>query len=316
MSAKVSYTSPSGKKFSFHYDDGLSGETDLKTATFTFPGKDGAYIQQLGRDGRRWSLSCAFYGPDCAKTADDLEKALCESGYGELELPNGARHRVTPTGTIRKNVNNTRGANVASVETTFAETITGGGPSSATLSNDRIASSADSFAQAAPQEFADALTIENGADLSEVKSTMTKQAQTAGDSLEKMAASSPDTYADFSAVKTSWLENIKNFANSIENYTKNALTIAGQAITLMRYPSQVAISVLAKVEGYASIADSLIKNFLKIRPPFRPAPKSRGCRSRPCGACSSQSSRLPNAPPSCAPCRSRGTSAPSSRTCA
>ena len=34
------YTSPSGKKFYFEYDSKLSSETDLKTATFTFPDKD------------------------------------------------------------------------------------------------------------------------------------------------------------------------------------------------------------------------------------------------------------------------------------
>ena len=66
----IKYTSPSGKEFTFVYEN-VSKETDLKTATFTFPEKDGAYIQSLGRGGRRFPLTCIFTGENCMKKAEN-----------------------------------------------------------------------------------------------------------------------------------------------------------------------------------------------------------------------------------------------------
>ena len=158
----VTYTAPSGKAFTFHYDNGLQRETDLKTATFTFPGKDGAYIQPLGRGGRRFPFSCSFYGADCIKEADAYEEALCESGYGELQYPTGQKYKVVPTGTIKRTDNPIASANTSTVEITFAETITDDKfPATAATSTDAIEAAADSFAESAAQEFADGLKITN-----------------------------------------------------------------------------------------------------------------------------------------------------------
>ena len=258
----VTYTAPSGKAFTFHYDNGLQRETDLKTATFTFPGKDGAYIQPLGRGGRRFPFSCSFYGADCIKEADAYEEALCESGYGELQYPTGQKYKVVPTGTIKRTDNPITSANTSTVEITFAETITDDNfPATTTTSVDAIETAVDSFAESAAQEFADGLKITNVSELLNEKSVLMEQGRTVAESLDKLAALDPESYADFSAVKTSWLESIKNFASDIENYVQNALTIAGQAIKLIRMPSKQVAGVLAKIEGYTSIANALIKNF-------------------------------------------------------
>ena len=42
------YTSPQGTLFTFLYRD-VTKEVDLKTSTYTFPTKDGALVQSLGR---------------------------------------------------------------------------------------------------------------------------------------------------------------------------------------------------------------------------------------------------------------------------
>lgn len=55
----ATYTSPSGKTYTFRYGQ-LSKETELKTATFTFPEKDGALVVPLGVGGRTFPMSCFF----------------------------------------------------------------------------------------------------------------------------------------------------------------------------------------------------------------------------------------------------------------
>ena len=94
------YTAPSGKKYNFQYDSKLSSETDLKTATFTFPERDGALVVPLGVGGRRFAFTCYFYGKNSNKDADAFENGLKERGYGELQHPIYGTHKVVPTGTI------------------------------------------------------------------------------------------------------------------------------------------------------------------------------------------------------------------------
>ena len=117
------YTAPSGKKFSFHFDSNLSSETDLKTATFTFPERDGALVVPLGVGGRRFSFTCYFYGPKCKRDADQFEAGLKERGYGELQHPVYGTHKVVPTGTIGRNDDVVAGVGVSGVSVTFSETI-------------------------------------------------------------------------------------------------------------------------------------------------------------------------------------------------
>lgn len=260
----VTYTAPSGKAFTFHYDNGLQRETDLKTATFTFPSKDGAYIQPLGRGGRRFPFTCSFYGADCIKEADAYEDALCEAGYGELQYPTGKKYKVVPTGTIKRSDNLVSSANKSVVEITFAETLTDEAyPANGTLANDAIENAAADFTTNATAEFVDGLHITNTSELLNAKSVLSEQGRIVSESLDALAKMNPENYADFTAVKTSWLENIKGFANDIENVANAALLIAGQAITLIRMPSKIAIAILAKIEGYTSIATALAKNFAR-----------------------------------------------------
>jgi len=119
---EAQYTAPNGKTFTFLYVD-VEKETDLKTSTFTFPSKDGALVQSLGRGGRRFPLECIFAGPDCVEQADAFEKALEVAGIGELQHPVYGTRKVVPTGSVKRSDKITTASNIATVSLTFAETI-------------------------------------------------------------------------------------------------------------------------------------------------------------------------------------------------
>lgn len=114
------YISPSGKSYPFGYESNLTKKTDLKTASFTFPGKDGSLVVPLGIGGKSFSFNCLFYGKDCKKEADDFEEALCERGYGELQHPLYGNFKVVPTGSIERSDDVVSGVGVSTVAVTFA----------------------------------------------------------------------------------------------------------------------------------------------------------------------------------------------------
>lgn len=264
-SVQVKYTSPSGREFSFYYENDLQTETDLKTATFTFPGRNGAYIQPLGRGGRRFPFSCTFYGANCIERADAFEAALCETGYGNLEYPTGQSYKVVPTGTIKKNNNLVTSANRSIVEITFAETITDEKfPTDSVQSDDAIAEAESSFKEAAAAEFSYSLAINNTSEFLNTKAVLEEQEQVVQETLERVALANPESFPDFKAIKTALNRNIREFVDDIENISESAKTIAIQICKLISLPAKAPVSALSKIESYASIAASLAKNFVRV----------------------------------------------------
>src|SRR5512138_87768 len=98
---EVKYTSPSGQEFTFFYEN-LSVESEKKTAEFIFPEIDGAYIQDMGRAGRKFPFTIYFSGEDYDIDADSFLAALEEKGIGKLEHPVYGNRKVIPTGAISR----------------------------------------------------------------------------------------------------------------------------------------------------------------------------------------------------------------------
>lgn len=169
---EAKYTSPSGKEFSFVYGD-VSKETDLKTATFTFPEKDGALVQSLGRGGRRFPLTCSFYGADCMELADAFEAGLCETGTGELVHPVYGTFKVVPTGSIKRTDSVVSAANLSTVEVTFSETLTDSDEESGeTATIESIESVREEALEAAADEFAETVSAENASEQIKLRVTL------------------------------------------------------------------------------------------------------------------------------------------------
>lgn len=253
----ATYTAPSGKEYSFKYSSGLSSETDLKTATFTFPEKDGALVTPLGYGGRKFPMTCKFYGEDCIVDADAFEEALKERGYGELQHPVYGVHKVVPTGSIKRSDDVVLGLNESTIDVVFSETLVDETfPDSNVLSQDLIESGLDSFVTAAAAEFASDMSPENVAETISVQGTLKSIVRSIDDGISVLAKESTSTYTQFQEIQS-------GLSSSISRLVDDPIAVAEQILFLSKAPSRLCINVSAKIEGYASVIKSLINNFKK-----------------------------------------------------
>lgn len=251
----ATYTSPSGKSFSFTYGTGLTKETDLKTATFTFPEVDGALVDSLGVGGRRFPLVCTFFGADCFSLADSFEAGLCERGYGELQHPIYGVHKVVPTGTIERTDNLSTELNYSSVKVVFAETIIDKTfPASKVVTQDLIDSAMEKFSNSAVVEFASDLDLGNVFNVITIQGTLKEQVRGLSDNVSETAKKSVSTWTRFQQV----LEGVGGDINDIVN---KAVEYGEKVVTLCRLPSKLAVGVLGKVESYGSTIRDLINTY-------------------------------------------------------
>ena len=72
---EASYTSPSGTKLVFYYEN-LSRVRTKNTVENTFPDVNGSLIQDLGSSGRRFPIRAIFWGNNCDLEADLFEAML------------------------------------------------------------------------------------------------------------------------------------------------------------------------------------------------------------------------------------------------
>lgn len=249
------YTAPSGKKFFFDYDSKLSSETDLKTATFTFPDKDGALVVPLGVGGRRFSFSCNFYGKRCLKDANDFEAGLKETGYGELIHPLYGVHKVVPTGSISRSDDVVSGINVSTVSVTFSETLVDSSIlNSEVVSTDEINSSVDNFEKKSTLEFVKDFTVARVQDAIWIGNMFKKGLKIATDSIEKIAKVEKAVYGKWNEIQSELYDSIDDFIAAVDD-------VAIQTIKLLRLPANTSINADAKIEGYSSAARDIIRNF-------------------------------------------------------
>lgn len=258
----IKYTSPSGKEFSFVFDN-VSKETDLKTATFTFPEKDGAYVQSLGRGGRRFPLTCIFTGELCMDKADEFEAALEERGIGSLRHPVYGTRAVVPTGTIKREDGLVTEVNTSTVTVTFSETNTDKEIlQSVTESSSDITAAAEVFVDNAIDEFVASISLDGAPEVLQVENLCKDSAKIICDNI--------DNFADMVATKKNFnLNDITNGAYKAMRKIVNSATapindIRGYAATvlkLMRLPATIVSMPGEIITAYANMVRDIVKKF-------------------------------------------------------
>ena len=258
----IKYTSPSGKEFSFVFDN-VSKETDLKTATFTFPEKDGAYVQSLGRGGRRFPLTCIFTGELCMDKADEFEAALEERGIGSLRHPVYGTRAVVPTGTIKREDGLVTEVNTSTVTVTFSETNTDKEIlQSVTESSSDITAAAEVFVDNAIDEFVASISLDSAPEVLQVENLCKDSAKIICDNI--------DDFADMVATKKNFnLNDITNGAYKAMRKIVNSATapindIRGYAATvlkLMRLPATIVSMPGEIITAYANMVRDIVKKF-------------------------------------------------------
>lgn len=261
---EAAYTSPSGKRMTFNYDSGLERKTALKTAENVFPDVDGAEIQSLGLGGKKFPMTAIFSGADCLKQADDFEALLCERGYGILEHPIYGKYNVVPTGEIGRSDNLVSGLNESSVKVTFSETITVKTfPESDIAATDALTAAIDGYEDAASTSFAELIATESIDDELQLQSVLKTQSDSLFKGISNLAKKAGDKAGELQQKIQTFKTNVNKWISKVDQIAENAQNIATVLIKTARLPSEIAISALAKIEGYSSIIKDMINNVSK-----------------------------------------------------
>jgi hypothetical protein len=277
---EAKYTSPSGNEFSFTWDKSLSRETELKTGIFTFPDRDGAYVQHQGAGARSFPFEAIFSGPDCMEKANEFEAALIERDVAELQHPVYGIVKVIPTGNIKREDDLISALNESHVTITLTETIAEKSPVElTTVSADELEEKYDNFSESAAVDFSEGISIETVAEELQLQSVMEAQAQTLDDNLTGLMAADAAALADFKTSNTELKESIKElkadrfsdikdtFNNSkryfqnAEKVVQKAINTARQALNIMKMPSRIKVNIMEKIKGYSQLATAIIKQF-------------------------------------------------------
>lgn len=249
----AAYTSPSGIRFSFIYED-VSKESDKKTTVFTFPDKDGAFIQDLGRGGRRYPLRIFFSGENYDLVADEFFTALEEVGVGILEHPLYGTINVVPTGTIRRRDNLKTASNQAVFDIEFWETITEiSFPFAETEAITIVNESIENFSEDASEQFDDELELETVSEAIDFKSKFLTALDLTKSVLDDIAKIQQDIKSQFDAIYNTIQTNIDELIGV-------PVQLALNTIDFIRLPARALSGINAKLDAYGNLINNIIGN--------------------------------------------------------
>jgi len=261
---EIKYTSPSGKEFSFAYEN-LTHEVDLKTVTFTFPEKDGAYIQSLGRGGRRFPMTCIFTGEDCNIKADNFEAALEERGIGSLQHPIYGTRSVVPTGSIKRNDGLVTEYNTSTVEITFSETLSKEQvlKSSVELSGE-VSEAMEKFADASIAEFTATVTLTDASETMAMAEVMAKTSELVTDEMDKFIKDGSSNWLDDATknINNAYTQ-IRKAVKEATKYTNNIRQFSSTVLAAMRLPATVICAPMKVISSYANLVTETVNMFKK-----------------------------------------------------
>lgn len=247
---EAAYTPPSGTRLTFFYEN-VSRQSDKKTTVFTFPDKDGAFVQDLGLGGRRYPLRVIFWGADYDLQAQAFYAALEEKGGGILEHPAYGRKEVVPTGTIRQRDDLKTGGNQAIIEVTFWESIFElNFPTADTDAATAVEDEISAYAVTAPQQFEDVLDVTTSSETVGFADKFTSGLTIARAALSNVAATDPAIKSQFDAAYDAIITNINELIG-------DPLRLATEAVAFIRLPVQAAALIGAKLDAYGNIINEL-----------------------------------------------------------
>lgn len=246
----AAYTSPSGSRFEFDYEN-VSIESDKKTSEFLFPERDGAFIQDLGRGGRRFLSIFFFSGEDYDIISDLFLEALEEKGIGKLEHPKYGTRAVVPTGTITRRDDLVTRSNQAAFNITFSETIENiTFPESVENQETIIRESVNNFETEAAAQFANDIEIVTASESIDIQNELGEQLTETDNALNALAQTDEETFTAYQTVKAS-------YENNIPNILTDPITIGQQGIILQRIPGTIKGRFETKLDAYSGIINTI-----------------------------------------------------------
>lgn len=246
----ATYTSPSGLEFTAVFED-VSKDIIKKTTAFNFPDVDGTYVQDLGKQGRRYPMRWIFWGEDYDQVAELFDSALEEKGPGILQHPLYGTFDVVPFGTIKRRDDLVTAANQAVYDLTFYETIKIIFPVSELAAENAMNQLFDDFSGNAVANYDSSLSVESAQETSGYIASAKEGIRKIKRSMASIAATTAEIERDFN--------DVFNIADdAITTLVGGPLLIGAQMLALTRLPSQAASNINAKLEAYSNLLSTLI----------------------------------------------------------
>jgi hypothetical protein len=242
----AAYTSPSGRRLSFDFED-LSKTYTKRGTVFDFADLDGSLVQAKGISGRRYPIRCWFHGPDCDVEADGFEALLDENGVGRLEHPLYPTVDVAPFGEITRTDNLTSGYNQVSIDVTFFVTLGVVYPTGELDLGASVSGSVDAFNAASAAQFNRQLNVAGAADTNTFKERFQALLGTAEESLRKIAETTEDVNKQFT-------DTVDSINRGIDVLVGTPLTLAFQMKTAIQAPGRALSAIKDRLEAYKNLA--------------------------------------------------------------
>jgi prophage DNA circulation protein len=258
---QAAYTSPSGKRVKFDFED-VGREVTKRTAAFEFPNVDDAYVQDNGFGSRRYPLRCIFSGRTHDLEATAFEAALLERGVGKLEHPfygpqsETMRGRtwtpmnVVPFGDVTRRDDLKSAANQTIVEVTFWTTLPAIYPSSERAPRNEILAALDNFDLAAAQQFASSVDLAGTLNKANAKAGIRKFLKDVSSALGGISDGVTAVNREFRDLQATVNEGIDVFIGQ-------PLLLARQISNLITAPGRALAGIESRLAQYQQLADSI-----------------------------------------------------------
>lgn len=247
---RATYTAASGTSVEFDYE-AIQGEKTYHGTAFDFPGYRGTYAQRTGASARRHPLRVYFSGPDYEIAADTFERILEEVEPGQLTLPLYGTITATVLGDYKRTDSLVRGANQCTIQVTFYETngfvypVPGADPVNA-FANARTRA-ADTIAAQAPSD----LSFDNLRDQSDFIGRFNSGIGQVYNALSPISSAEASVQRGFTRAYRSLL-------NASSTLIGDPISMAYNAIELVRYPTRAAGRISDILDGYGNLIDDLL----------------------------------------------------------
>ena len=247
---EAAYTSPSGARIAFGYED-VRRSVTRKTTAFEFPDADGTYVQDLGTGGRRYPLRVFFWGADCDLEAEAFEAALVESGVGKLEHPIYGIVDVMPFGEIVRRDDLKTAANQVVIQVVFWETTGLVYPTAQGDPGAEVLGAVDGYNTAAAEAFAATPGIDTAVGQASLKGRYERGLAAVSTALTPIAETQEDVAARFQAIEDS-------INLGIDVLISEPLTLGFQTLLLIQTPARAASAIADRLSAYGGLLSSLI----------------------------------------------------------
>jgi len=247
---EAAYTSPSGTRFVFDYEN-VSSTINKKTTGFEFPDVDGTYVQDLGHSGRRYPLRMIFWGDDYDLEAKAFEDALLEKGVGFLEHPIYEPINAVPFGSITRRDDLKTAANQAILEVTFWETTGLVYPTLQVDPASLVAQSIEEYNVATAEQFDDLTDLDSAVEIATFREQFKVFLDGTKSNLKDIAETQEDVNDQFNAISDS-------ISSNLETFIGGPLTTAFQTTLMIQAPARAIARIGARLEAYGNLVKALI----------------------------------------------------------